>query len=139
LDLLDHIAPTRAALQGEVDLVTGELPKPTSQPSTIRLADLAPLNYCRLRVRPLEGDLSAMDVEPTYDRHGTSSGSRSLPPAHSHPEASSAHERRRSPSHAMFCRSTGKGFRCRPSGRRDQLDRRGLLSGRNQAWFSPPK
>src|SRR5439155_10239112 len=107
LHLLGHDPPAGAALQPQVHLCLGtELLQPAPHPGSTRLGDPAPPQLPTLGVAPLERDLRAMNIQPTYDRHGTSSGSWFQPSAHSRPPTSPALEQRGSPH--MPC------FACRP-------------------------
>jgi len=73
-DLLDDIAPTGATLDGDRDDPVGcprrELvEQPTSEPLTIRLPDPASPHLAAVHLQRVEGDLTSMQIEPTYDAH----------------------------------------------------------------------
>jgi hypothetical protein len=74
LDLLDHVPPTGAALDGDRDLAvagagTDLVLEPSAKSVTIRLPKPAPPDLARLDLEGVEGDLAAMQIEPTYHRH----------------------------------------------------------------------
>src|SRR5215216_2385953 len=68
-ELLDHIPPAGAALQRERGLPAGELLQPHPQVLTVGRGELAALALAAVAVDPVEGDLAAVHVKPTYDSH----------------------------------------------------------------------
>jgi hypothetical protein len=72
-DLLHHIPPTRAALHRQRHLAVGstsDLPaEPPTKPTPVWLPDPAPPLLARLDLDPVEGDLSSVQIQPTYHRH----------------------------------------------------------------------
>src|SRR5215204_1332710 len=68
-ELLDHIPPAGAALQRERGLPAGELLQPHPQVLTVGRGALAALALAAVAVDPVEGDLAAVHVKPTYDSH----------------------------------------------------------------------
>src|SRR5947209_7485784 len=71
--LLDDEPPTGAALDHDIDVVSGELLQPPSERLAIGRRQLPALALARVDINPVIRDLAAVDVEPAYDRHGTSS------------------------------------------------------------------
>ncbi len=70
LQLLHHEPPARAALHRERHIITAREPgQPLPQRLAARRIDPAPPRLPSHGVQVAEGDLSAMDVKPSYDCH----------------------------------------------------------------------
>jgi hypothetical protein len=69
LQLLHDIPPAGAALQREGGLPTGELAQPGAQVLAVGRGEPAALVLATVTVDPVVGDLAAVHVKPTYDRH----------------------------------------------------------------------
>ena len=70
LQLLDDVAPPRAALQGERHLAAaGEPLQPLAQPQPIRRRDPSPEHLAGVEIDIVERQLRAMNIDPTHDRH----------------------------------------------------------------------
>jgi hypothetical protein len=68
--LLHHELPPRAALHRERHIITpGEPAQPRPQHLPARRPDPAPPDLPGHRVEIAKGDLSTVDVKPSYDRH----------------------------------------------------------------------
>jgi hypothetical protein len=78
--LLGHIPPPRAGLHRKLHRpITGgveALVQPAGQVGPVRRRDLATPQLAGVDVEVVEGDLLSVDVQSTYDSHGTSSSSR---------------------------------------------------------------
>jgi hypothetical protein len=70
-EFLDHVPPAGTGLDPERNVVTvGEvLPQPHPQPSPISPPDLTAADLTGHRIDIVEGDLLAMDIQPTHDPH----------------------------------------------------------------------
>src|SRR5262245_53184456 len=73
-DLLDHVAPTRAALHRHLHRPGPRTPgqlfaQPTTKPLTIRLPQPTTPHIARLHIDNIESDLLSMQIQPTYHPH----------------------------------------------------------------------
>lgn len=86
LQLLHDVAPTGAAVQREVDGHTVEAHQLVAHGRPVRGHDPPAGQLAVTNVEIVEGALSPMHVERSYDRHGTSSSSCNAPaPEHPRP------------------------------------------------------
>jgi hypothetical protein len=74
-DLLDHEPPTRAPLTGQIHLLTSELAQPLPEPFPGHTQDPTPTHIPGVGIQHIERDLTTVNIQPTYDGHGTSSTS----------------------------------------------------------------
>src|SRR5947209_19542765 len=130
--LLDDEPPPRAALHHHVNMLTRELLEPTPERLPVRRRQLPALALTGVDINPIERDLGAVNVEPAYDRHETSSSTiRNIRPDSSGPTLLLSPRRSLGVTFHLFTTSAGcpTWFRAEPQVREQVAEYRAVLQG----------